>query len=352
MPGQNFDAFARALRKGGPVPAYYFHGSEDVLKDEAVRMLLDRAVDPGLRDFNVDVRSASGLDPEQLHVLCSTLPMMAERRMVILRDVETWNKRSRGRQALLAYLQRPSAETVLAVVQGSGEDTEDREIAKHAVSVRCDTLPPDRARKWAAHRGAQLGVTFGEGAAEHLVASVGTDLGLLGAEIEKLAALPDTTDLSPERIAELVGVRRGETQYDWRDAVLEGRAGEAVTLLPRVLAQPGVSGVRLVTLLGTSLVGVGIARGHWDARKRGRTLEQAVFGTLLKVRPFALGDWKSEAAAWARWAEQWPAERVRAALRAALAADRALKSTTISDDRGILTDLVMRLAVGTTEEAA
>lgn len=352
MPGQNFDAFTRALRKGELARAYYFHGDEDVLKDEAVRMLLDRAVEPGMRDFNLDVRSASGLDPEQLHVLCNTLPMMAERRMVILRDVETWNKRSKGRQALLAYLERPSPETVLAIVQGSGEDTEDKDIAKHTVSVRCDALPPERARKWAAHRGAQLGVTFGEGAAEHLVASVGTDLGAIGAEIEKLAALPDTTDLSAERIAELVGVRRGETQYDWRSAVLDGRAADAVALLPRVLAQPGVSGVRLVTLIGTSLIGVGIARAHWDQRKRGRALEQAVFGTLMKVRPFALGDWKVEAAAWSRWAEQWTARRVRLGLRAALEADKALKNTTISDDRGILTDLVMRLTVGMKENAA
>lgn len=352
MPVQNFDAFLRAVRKGGPAPVYYLHGGEDVLKDESVRMLLDRVVDPGMRDFNFDVRSASGLDPEQFHVLCNTLPMMADRRMVVLRDLEVWSKKSKARQSLVAYLERPAPETVLVVVQGSGEDSEDKEIAKRAVSVRCDPLPADRARKWAARHAAQLGVTFGDGAAEHLVASVGTDLGSLGAEIEKLAALPDTTDLSVERIGELVGVRRGETTLDWRNAVLDGRAGDAVTLLPRVLAHPGVSGVRLLMLLGTTLVGVGIARGHWDTRRRGRTLEQAVFGTLLKVRPYAVGDWKTEAGAWARWAEHWPAGRIRAALRAAREADQALKNTTISDERGILTDLVMRLSVGLEEEAA
>lgn len=351
MPGQTFDSFSRALRKGELAPVYYFHGGEDVLKDESVRMLLDRVVEPGMRDFNFDQRSAAGLDAEALHVLCNTLPMMADRRMVVLRDLEVWNKRSKGRQALLAYLERPSPETVLAIVQGSGEDAEDKDVAKRAVSVRCDPLPADRARKWAAHRGAQLGVTFGDGAAEHLVASVGTDLGLLGAEIDKLGALPDTTDLSVERVGELVGVRRGETVQDWRDAVLDRRAGDAVILLPRVLAQPGVNGVRLVTLLGTTLVGVGLARTHWDARRRGRALEQAVFGTLMKVRPYGIGDWKVESAGWARWAEHWPASRIHSALRAALEADKALKNTTISDDRGILTDLVMRLSVGLKEAA-
>src|SRR5690606_11822299 len=201
-------------------------GGEDVLKDESVRMLLDRVVDPGLRDFNFDVRSAAGLDPEEVHVVCNTLPMMADRRMGVLRDVEAWGKKSKARQSLMAYLDSPAPETLLVVVQGSGDETEDKEIAKRTVSVRCDPLPPDRARKWAARHAAQAGETFGEGAAEHLVASVGTDLGAIGAEIEKLAALPDTTDLSVERIAELVGVRRGETVADWRAAVLDGRAGE------------------------------------------------------------------------------------------------------------------------------
>jgi hypothetical protein len=42
---------------------------------------------------------------------------------------------------------------------------------------------------------------------------------------------------------------------------------------------------------------------------------------------------------------------VRRALRAARDADQALKDTTISDDRGILTDLVMRLTVEMKEAA-
>jgi hypothetical protein len=43
---------------------------------------------------------------------------------------------------------------------------------------------------------------------------------------------------------------------------------------------------------------------------------------------------------------------VRAALRAALEADQALKSTTLSDERGVLTDLVLRLGLRAAEEAA
>ncbi|HET7471364.1 MAG TPA: hypothetical protein VFJ81_16900, partial [Gemmatimonadales bacterium] len=81
MPAQTYDALLRSLAKGELAPVYYLHGPEDILKDEAVEAILDRALEPGLRDFNFDQRSAGQLDPEAIFTLCTTLPMMATRRV-------------------------------------------------------------------------------------------------------------------------------------------------------------------------------------------------------------------------------------------------------------------------------
>ena len=91
-----------------PPPAYYFHGPEDLLKDEAVRAILDRALDPSLRDFNLDQRWAGQLDPDDLFALCTTLPMMADRRVVVLREIEALKRKPKVRGALLNYLARPA----------------------------------------------------------------------------------------------------------------------------------------------------------------------------------------------------------------------------------------------------
>jgi DNA polymerase III subunit delta len=345
MPAQTYENFLRALKKGEVAPVYYLHGSEDILKDEATRAVLDRVLDPGLRDFNYDLRSAQQLDPEDVLSLCTTLPMMADRRVVVIRDVEAWKRKTKAKGAVVKYMERPMPETVLLLVQGAGEESEDKDLAKHAVAVACEPLAPERALKWLAARAAPLGVTFAPGGAEHLLRSVGSDLGTLWAELQKLASLADPTELDVARIGDLVGVRHGETLYDWRDAVLNGDAGRAVALLGPILDQAGVTGVKLVTLLGSTLIGVGIARGHYDRKLRGRALEDAVFKSLMRVRPFGLGEWKHEAHAWSTWAERWGPRRLRAALAATLETDQALKSTTISDDRGLLTDLVMRLTV-------
>jgi DNA polymerase-3 subunit delta len=351
MPAQSFDAFYRSLSKGAPARVYYLHGAEDVLKDEAVRAIVDRTLDPALRDFNLDQRSAPQLDPESLFSLCATLPMMAERRAVVLRDVEGLKRKPKVRAMLLRYLERPSPETVLVLLQGSGEEGEDKEIARAAQAVTCSPLPPERVLKWLLGRAESAGIRLEEAAAAHLVRSIGTELGPLASELAKLGALPDGETLTAERVGELVGVRHGETSFDWRDALFDGRTPQAIRLLGPVLGQPGSSGVKLVTLAGTTLVGIGLTRSLADRGLRGRALDNAVFETMRRVRLFGLLPWSEERARWVRWASAWPASRVRAGLRAALDADRALKGTTISTEQGILADMVLRMAPARREAA-
>ncbi|MGH7578803.1 MAG: DNA polymerase III subunit delta [Gemmatimonadales bacterium] len=344
MPAQTLDAFFRSLPKSEPARAYYFHGPEDLLKDEGLRAILDRTLDPSLRDFNLDVRSAGQLDADAIFALCTTLPMMAERRVVVLREIEGLKRKPKVRGALLAYLGQPAPDTVLVLIQGANEEAEDKEIARAAVTVACQPLPEDRVLKWLDRRARGLGVELPDDAARHLVRAVGGELASLAAELDKLAALPAGEPLTVERVGELVGVRHGETVFDWRDAVLEDRPGPAVRLLGPLLDQPGNSGVKLATMLGTTLIGVGIARSYYDRRLRGRALDEAVFGAIRRTRVFGLLGWGEEKGRWLRWAPAWPAERVADALRSILTADRALKFTSISDERGILTDLVLRMA--------
>src|SRR3972149_2156131 len=61
-------------------------------------------------------------------------------------------------------------------------------------------------------------------------------------------------------VADLVGVRRGETVYDFVDAVPARRLAESVGMIPHLLSGPGNTGVRLVSSLGAALTGVALAR--------------------------------------------------------------------------------------------
>jgi len=345
MPALKIDALLATPKGGAIPPVLYLHGAEDLLKEEAVHAVAEAALDPGLREFNFDQRSAAQVDPETLYSLCQTPPMLAARRVVVIRDVEAWKRKPKLRELLLRYASRPSADAVLVLVQGAGEEEPDKDLVRSAASVACEPLLPDAAARWVLDRAARLGISLEPAAAGHLVRVSGPELGPLAAELEKLAALPQSEPISAARVGELVGVRHGETADDWRDAVLEGDAARAARLLAPVLAQPSVNGVRLITLLGSALIALGVARAAYDRGLRGPRLEEAVFSCLMRTRPQAVFWYKETARRWARWLPAWPDARLRLALRAALAADVALKSTTISDEAGILTDLVLELAL-------
>ena len=299
-----------------------------------------------MRDFNLDQRSAAEQDAESLHALLNTPPMLAERRAVVLRGVEQLRSKSKAREALVAYLKHPSPATVLILVQSDSEAPE-VELATHATTVAAQRLPPERALRWVAHAAGQRSLTVEPAAAELLVSAMGADLSAL----DKLAALVQGRAVGPADVAAIVGVRHGETLQDLVDACLARQSARAAKLVTVVLEQPGMSGVKMVSTLGTALVGVALARAELDRGTARAKLADALFRHLLAARPFGLRSYKVEAGQWAAVAEQWSAAEARRALRLALETDRLLKSTGVSDEAGLLRQLVLALGVATQEAA-
>jgi len=344
MATQSYEEVRRSLDRGEIQPVYYLYGPEEVLKGEIAAAIVERALDPSSRDFNFEQRLAAQLDPEALDTSLHSLPMMAARRVVILRDIESL--KPRPRVILHRYLERPVTDTVLILQQGPGEEASDPALAASTLAVSCSPLPADQVMEWLLGRAGRLGLSFEAGAAEHLAKATGQDLGTIDAELTKLSALPDQGPITIERVGQLVGVRRGETLYDWRDAVLDGQTVRALELTDVVLGQTGVTPVRMATVVGSSLVGVSLARGHYDRGKRETALASELTATLTRrLRPYWLKDvgWSVEAGRWAGWATAWAASGISRAIASVLAADQALKNTRVSDERSILVDLILQL---------
>ena len=351
MPRLSPDQLRRALAKEAPARAYYLHGSEAILKDEALALLLDTTLDPGLRDFNLDIVSAQQIEPDQLAAACSTLPMMADHRVVVLRDVEAWKRKSKGKQPAVKYLERPAPETVLIIVQGNDDDADD-DLAKLCVAVNCAALVGDALDDWLNNQLTAAGITLTSDAREHLLRATGGDLGLLRAETAKLSGLDVSGPIDRDTVGGLVGVRFGETLDDWRDAILRDDTAAALTLLPRLLDVTGNSGVKLATLLGSSLLVLRWARATAEARKiRDRALAEAVKRLCFERRP-GVGSYDPFARLVAEVAGRWSLPRLEAAVASTLTADTSLKSTTISDEAGVLTDLILTLAASRAKKAA
>lgn len=354
MRAYDFDTLWREVRKGTLRPVYYVHGDEELLKDEAIRSLLDAGVDAAARDFNLDRRRAPELAADDFHALVHTPPMMAQRRGVLITEVEFLQQKKAKAQALraavLAYASRPSNETLLVLTQ-SGEEKRDAALARVTQEVALEPLPPERLAGWIRREAERQHVTLDEGATAHLAATVGTDLSALASELSKLSAAVDGRVATVDDVADLVGVRHGETLFDFVDAATARHGVAAAAMVSRLLDAPGVSGVRLVTALSTALVGVALARALLDEGTSRSAAEARVFRAIQEERPFGLREWRLEARRWAADAEHWSQPEVDAALEELLRADRRLKHTTVAGAAEILQEALLAMA-GQAAEAA
>jgi DNA polymerase-3 subunit delta len=239
-------------------------------------------------------------------------------------------------------------ETVLVLIQSAPRDDKDgktdADLAKLTATVAFQPLPPERLRRWILHHAAREGLTLDDEGAELLRAAVGDDLAQIAAEITKLRSAVGAGSASADDVADLVGVRRGETVHEFVDAVTARRFGRAAEMVPHLLNAPGTSGVRLVSSLATALTGVALARALLDQGTAARSLSSQLFGAMQSARPMGLRKWGEEADRWARDAAQWTGEDCERALAELLRADRRLKAAAIGGEAEIVTDAILAIA--------
>ena len=333
-------ALHAALKKRVFDPVYFFFGDDDFLKDASVRELVEAAVDPATRDFNLELRRGNELDLETLDSLLSMPPMLAERRVVVIRDVDRLKKDARA--FLARHLEHPATDMVLVLVAPAGAKA-DKALADRATAVEFAPLTGDRLPKWIAHHAqSSLGRSISDEAAALLLEAVGPDLAQLAIELEKLASY--TPDAIDERaVSDVVGVHRGESLGDLLNAIAAKDTASALALLPGVLQQPKTSAVSIVMNLTTQT----LAMAYGEAARARGTPARAMFNeymALLKESGAYPGrPWGEAVSAWSKYLDRWTAADLDAALAVLLAADSGLKETKLSSDEQLLATLVLTL---------
>lgn len=345
-------AFHKSIRERAFAPVYYVHGDDDYLKEDAIRQLIAAVVDPATKDFNLEIRRAGEIDAGALGSLLGTPPLMADLRMVVLRDVGALKKDVRT--VLDGYLAHPAADTVLVLATTGAGAKIDKTFDAKTLSVAFEPLTDDRVPKWIEHHVVSvLGTTVTAGAISLLHQTVGNDLPALVSELDKLASYASGREIDENAVSAVVGARQGETMGDLLDAILERDAGLALGLLDTVLMQPKTNAVTIVMALATQTMAVAWARA---LRDRGTPMSQMyneLFGLLKESGGAFTGRaWGDAVKAWTRAVERWTTPELERALELLLDADAALKESRLSSDEQLLATLILSLCGNTRHSAA
>lgn len=253
------------LAPGGSDGAvFYLHGPDEFSKDEAARALVEAHLDPATRDFNLDQVRGSDLDLERLTSLLGTPPMMADRRVVLIRGVEALGTQARAREAVLGVARRPPDGLVLILTAVPTQAAFYRDLARLARAREFPFLSESDLPGWLMARAREeFGIELDPDAAVVLSSAFpvegGVDLGALASELAKLAAVAgEGTGITLETV-ERAGVRiPRQNRWGWFDRVGERRFLEALRALPTLEAQ-GETGVGLAVGLAAQLLRIGIA---------------------------------------------------------------------------------------------
>lgn len=335
-------AFKSALESGAFDPVYVLHGADDHLKDEKLRALLARATDASTRDFNCDVLRGGEVELVALSGALEALPMLADRRVVVLRDPGAMKKPLTER--LKKYLKHPASELIFVLVVPSTAKYEVW-MGENATTLEFKALEGGDLTKWIAHEAnTACGIGITDGAATRLASYGGNDLALLAGEIRKLAAYSNGGEINEAAVEAITGMRPGVTLEDLLDCAAERDTMGAIAIVGELLAQPKQSGVTTVMALTAQVLAIG-----WGiaARARGmpaHQLEREYFGLLKEAGSVYAGrSWGDSTKAWARAVTKWSADDVARALPHLYAADAALKDTKVSSEAQIVTSLLLAI---------
>lgn len=342
MPAADSKVLRAAVKDGVFAPAYYLYGDDDYLKDEELKRVLEAAVDPATRDFNFENLRGADLDAETLGSMLSTPPMMADRRVMVIRDAGALKKDARA--MLDKYLKNPASDVLLLLVAPSGAK-EDKGLVSKATAVEFAPLAGNRIPKWIAYYVEHdLKASITEGAITLLQESVGTELAQLRIELDKLISYTAGGPINEAAVEAVVGVRSGETMGDFLDAVARRDPKTALAMLGPVLQQPKSSGVTMVMALTAQTICMGWAQAQRERGAGPGKISGELFNVLKTSGSVFTGrSWGEFVSTCARESERWSARAIDDALDALLAADAALKETRLSSEEQLLANLVLTL---------
>lgn len=252
---QNFVALRKEIRSGQLRPVYFLGGEEtfylDAIQDEINRLMPD-----DLRAFNFDLYYGSEVRLEQILTVARSYPMMADRRIVVVRDFWSLFERMPGAlteesdedtgvspvEPLFTYLNNPNPSTLLVFVDKKSPPANTRLGAAFRVQgksqvAQFDPIPegalPEWIIEWAQHTYQRR---IEAGAALELASRTGSDLLQLSTELDKLCTFKDSSQTITEQdVRQLVRISREISVFELKNAIIAKNIPMALQVAEQIL---------------------------------------------------------------------------------------------------------------------
>ncbi len=307
-------------------------GTEATLRDAAMAEIRRRVLGDATPEFNEDRfdLAGRGVDPARVLAAARTFPVLAQRRLVIVRGLSDRRAKRFIEGELLAYLEDPVPTTCL-LLQAEKVDRRlqwVKQVEKQGELISCaGPRRPSEQRAWIEARLRERGKRASGGMAASLLELVGGDLDSLASELDKLCLyVGERREVGPDDVAEVTGQLRPRALYELTDAIGQRQLGASLRTLSQLLDQ----GEPALAMLG--------ALAHHFRRlmraRECRPLEAREVQRKLSIHPYAAQKLVEQA-------RRFDARRLRRCFAAIRRTDDALKGGVAVSPRIAIERLVL-----------
>lgn len=227
---------------------YLMHGVEEYAKDRALEALLG-TLQPSLLDFNSATMNDPGI--QELTASCEALPMMDDRRMIIVRDSRFFSQSEGDVKELIEYLPNlPETTCLCFFIRGECDARRAlfKAVSKLGGTVSFERYSEEEAARWAASYAARRGGQLGAAQARKLVSMVGRDLSDVVGEVEKVCNYAEGAEITDEMLDVCVRKNLEYTAFQMLEHFIAGRMAQGFKMLNATLTVEG-QGAAISTMM-------------------------------------------------------------------------------------------------------
>lgn len=225
----------REIERGNLRPVYFLHGEEEYTKREILRAIVSQ-FDPALLSLNRDTLYGEEVQARDLQGKLYALPMLAERRLVTVHNVNPAPEATRD--LLLQYARKPVPTTILVLMAPKVDIRKTvfwSQLAEAASSISSSPLSLEALPEWTKRKARETGKQWSDDAVRLLIKQVGSNLSGLASEIEKTAALVgEGVRVEVDDVRSVLGLSRPD-QYALAQAIARCDLRDSLEVLENLL---------------------------------------------------------------------------------------------------------------------
>ncbi len=242
-------------------PIYYLYGEESFFIDR-LQQEISSLVPNDQKDFNFDVLYGSETTPEKVLSIVRSFPMMAEQRVVIVRDflkLKYADPADGSLNDFEHYAKNPNPSTLLCLIDikmpdgrtSLGQSFKNKKN-KNVQEFEFESLPDYQLADWSIEWAkVQHNKNLDPQASQILAQLVGNNLQLLSTEIDKVCTFVDTQErITTNHIKKIIGSYREYSVIELKEAIIQRNLEKALAITEQMLLKSNIDAGEVIRSVG------------------------------------------------------------------------------------------------------